>query len=145
MNGNYEGDVTVGECWSALSDDPDAFLIDVRTAAEWTYVGVPQAPAGGKPPVLAEWQSYPSMQADPAGFVAGLARHVRDNGGTEQSRLFFLCRSGARSMASAAAMTGAGFARCFNVLDGFEGPPDGHGHRGTVAGWKAEGLPWSQR
>jgi adenylosuccinate synthase len=32
----------------------------------------------------------------------------------------------------------------FNVADGFEGPVDAEGHRGTVAGWKAEGLPWRQ-
>jgi len=39
----------------------------------------------------------------------------------------------------------AGFPRAFNVADGFEGPVDQEGHRGTVAGWKADGLPWRQR
>ncbi|KAB0682822.1 rhodanese-like domain-containing protein [Aureimonas leprariae] len=144
MSGNYEGDVTVDECWSALSDDPEAFLIDVRTAAEWTYVGVPVAPADARQPVFAEWQSFPSMQADPA-FADKLGRHILGSGGTHDTRLYFLCRSGARSMATAAAMTAAGFAHCFNVIDGFEGPVDESGHRGRAAGWKAEGLPWQQR
>ena len=144
MSGPYKGDVSVAECWSAVTADPDAFLVDVRTAAEWTYVGVPLAPPGARQPVLLEWQSYPSMRVDPA-FVGTLSERVRAAGGSESSPLFFLCRSGARSAASAAAMTAAGFANCFNVRHGFEGPPDGEGHRGTAAGWKAEGLPWAQR
>ena len=144
MSANYAGDVTAGDCWSVLSEDPDAFLIDVRSAAEWTFVGVPDAPADARPPVLAEWQSFPAMAVDPT-FAATLEGRSRASGGTPESRLYFLCRSGARSMAGAAAMTAAGFRRCFNVLDGFEGPVDADGHRGAVAGWKAAGLPWSQR
>jgi rhodanese-related sulfurtransferase len=144
MSGNYEDDVTVTDCWSALSSDPDAFLIDVRTSAEWNFVGVPQTPGDARPAILAEWQTYPAMSVD-AGFAERLSQHILENGGSRESRLFFLCRSGARSMSSAAAMTAAGFAHCFNVLGGFEGPVDADGHRGTVAGWKAEGLPWSQR
>ncbi|WP_152046699.1 rhodanese-like domain-containing protein [Aureimonas psammosilenae] len=144
MSGNYEDDVTVTDCWSALSSDPDAFLIDVRTSAEWNFVGVPTTPGDSHPVLLAEWQSYPSMAVDPS-FVEDVTQHILRSGGTKESRLFFLCRSGARSMASAGALTGAGFLHCFNVLGGFEGPVDPDGHRGTVAGWKAEGLPWSQR
>jgi len=33
----------------------------------------------------------------------------------------------------------------YNVADGFEGNPDGSGHRGQIAGWKASGLSWRQR
>jgi len=50
--------------------------------------------------------------------------------------------SGARSQSAGQA---AGFAHAFNVADGFEGPVDGAGHRGSAAGWKASGLPWRQR
>ena len=39
----------------------------------------------------------------------------------------------------------AGFTHAYNVAEGFEGGPDGAGHRGTIAGWKAHGLPWRQR
>ena len=38
-------------------------------------------------------------------------------------------------------MTEQGFGPCYNVAGGFEGPPDGDRHRGTVGGWKAAGLP----
>jgi rhodanese-related sulfurtransferase len=56
----------------------------------------------------------------------------------------FLCRSGVRSRDAAIAMTAAGFKACYNVASGFEGDKDAAGHRGTVSGWKVDGLPWMQ-
>ncbi|MCC4299939.1 rhodanese-like domain-containing protein [Aurantimonas coralicida] len=144
MNGEYKGDVTPKECWAALADTPDAVLVDVRTVAEWSYVGVPQLAPLGKAAILQEWQSFPSMAVDPD-FAAKLARRIESEGGTRDTPVFFLCRSGVRSIASAVALTGAGYTNCFNVLDGFEGPPDEEAHRGRKAGWKAEGLPWVQK
>ena len=124
----------------ALREDSQAQLIDVRTDAEWTYVGIPDLTDAGKRPVLIPWQVFPSMQVNQA-FVDGLRRA----GATPDTKLYFICRSGARSLAAAQAASAAGFAHAYNVADGFEGPPDEEGHRGTVAGWKAEGLPWQQR
>ena len=144
MDRSYEADVSVSECWAQLSADPDSFLIDVRTSAEWSFVGLPLLPQPGASPILVEWQSYPSMAVDP-GFAARVDAAVSAKGGTSASKLYFLCRSGARSMGSAAALTAASFAHCFNIADGFEGPPDEEGHRGRVAGWKAAGLPWVQK
>ncbi|TFF19808.1 rhodanese-like domain-containing protein [Jiella endophytica] len=144
MAQGYEGDVTAQQCWSALSDDPSAVLVDVRTAAEWTYVGIPDLSPVGKTPVLAEWQSFPSMAVDPH-FAERVAGALAEGSHDASSRVFLLCRSGVRSIAAARALTAAGYEHCFNVLDGFEGPPDENGHRGTRAGWKAEDLPWLQR
>jgi rhodanese-related sulfurtransferase len=50
-----------------------------------------------------------------------------------------------RSLAAAEAARAAGFPNVYNIADGFEGPPDGAGHRGATSGWKAEGLPWRQK
>ncbi|HZF36618.1 MAG TPA: rhodanese-like domain-containing protein, partial [Candidatus Angelobacter sp.] len=61
-----------------------------------------------------------------------------------EAPIFFLCRSGARSRAAAMAMTQAGYARCYNIANGFEGNHDAERHRGKAAGWKADGLPWTQ-
>jgi rhodanese-related sulfurtransferase len=58
--------------------------------------------------------------------------------------VLLLCRSGGRSRAAAIALTGAGFKACYNIVEGFEGDRDGLGHRGSVGGWKAAGLPWRQ-
>ena len=128
------------QVWSALRDDPQAQLVDVRTDAEWTYVGLPDLAAAGKQPVLIPWQIFPKMEVN-AGFVDQL----KQAGFTPEHHIYFLCRSGVRSLAAARAAEAAGFARTYNVADGFEGNPDGDGHRGQVAGWKAEGLPWRQR
>ena len=144
MNRSYKGDVTPAECWSALDSDEPAFLVDVRTSAEWNFVGFPLAPAGRPQPLFAEWQTYPSMSID-GSFAPRVAEAIKAAGGSETSPVYFLCRSGARSMASASALTGLGFENCYNVLDGFEGPPDDEGHRGQIAGWKAAGLPWRQK
>jgi len=58
--------------------------------------------------------------------------------------LFFICRSGSRSLAAAKAMAAAGYRACHNVAGGFEGPLDDERHRGYAEGWKAAGLPWLQ-
>lgn len=145
MSHPYEGDVSVEACWSALQADPDTFLVDVRTSAEWNFVGFAEVPETAHDPIFAEWQSYPAMSVDVGAFTARVGGAIQAAGGSPQSRVFFLCRSGARSMSSAAALTAAGFQHCFNVLDGFEGPMSAEGHRGEVAGWKAAGLPWRQK
>jgi len=133
-------DVSPADAWAALQSEPDAVLVDVRTDAEWTFVGVPDLASAGKQPVLIPWQVYPSMQVNGA-----FAEHLRRSGVTPLSKVFYLCRSGARSLAAAQAAQAAGFPNAANVADGFEGPPDAAGHRGAVAGWKADGLPWRQR
>ena len=114
-------------------------LIDVRTRAEWNYVGLPDLEKLAKKPALLEWQVFPSMQPNPE-FVAALSSALPD----KETPLLFLCRSGARSAAAAKAMTAAGYSTCLNVADGFEGPLDGSAKRGTAGGWKAAGLPWRQ-
>ena len=128
------------QTWEALQADANAQLVDVRTDAEWNFVGVPDLGTVGKQPILIPWQVYPSMQRN-----GGFEDHLKQAGLTEDHRIYFICRSGARSMAAAEAAKAAGFPHVFNVADGFEGPPDGEGHRGLSAGWKAGGLPWRQR
>jgi rhodanese-related sulfurtransferase len=127
----------------ARAGEPGATLIDVRTAAEWNYVGLPDVSALGAHLQRVEWQSFPSGVVNPA-FVETLKSTLSKQGASEDAPLFFICRSGARSASAAAAMTAAGYARCYNVAGGFEGPRDAEGHRGTVEGWKAAGLPWVQ-
>ncbi len=135
----YAGDVAPATAWKILSENRDAVLIDVRTRAEWNYVGLPELASIGKQPALLEWQVFPSMQPNPE-FVSALGSACAD----KDAPLLFLCRSGARSAAAAKAMTAAGYSTCLNVADGFEGPLDANGKRGSAAGWKATGLPWRQ-
>jgi len=133
-------DVAPQQTWQALADNADAQLVDVRTDAEWTYVGLPEISGLGKRVVLIAWQAFPTGAPNPH-FLQQLAAA----GLTDGNDIYFICRSGARSLAAAESARAAGFQRVYNVADGFEGPPDEHGHRGCVAGWKASRLPWRQR
>jgi rhodanese-related sulfurtransferase len=139
----YAGDVTADEAYTLLSKDPASLLIDVRTHAEWAYVGVPDLSKVGKEVLFVEWQQYPGM-AVRSDFAEEVAKDLRERGVEEDAPVLFLCRSGVRSRAAAVALTEVGFTRCFNISGGFEGPPDGNRHRGLCDGWKAKGLPWIQ-
>lgn len=136
---SFAGDIPVEEAWAVLRDEPDATLIDVRTDAEWSYVGVPDLTGLGKQPLLVSWQRFPDMAIN-AEFIEMLHRA----GLSLDAANLFICRSGARSRAAALAMAAEGFSRCYNVAEGFEGDKDASQHRGTTGGWKAAGLPWMQ-
>ncbi len=143
MMRGYFNDATPQEAWDALAKEPGATLVDVRTAAEWNYVGLPDISQTGAPLHRIEWQSFPSGAVN-ASFVETLSDALEVDGVSRGAPLYFICRSGARSASAAAAMTAAGYTRCFNVAGGFEGTRDAEGHRGSVDGWKAAGLPWVQ-
>ena len=135
--------VDVETTWQSLVSRPGAQLIDVRTRAEWTYVGIPDLGAIGKRAVLVEWQTFPDQTVDPR-FAERLASELKALGAQLNDDLFFICRSGGRSLAAAKAMAEAGYRACHNVAGGFEGPLDDERHRASVGGWKAAGLPWYQ-
>ncbi|MEI2731612.1 MAG: rhodanese-like domain-containing protein [Dermatophilaceae bacterium] len=135
---DYAGDLSPTDTYAALAADERAVLVDVRTAAEWTYVGLPDLTPIGKQALTVEWQHYPAGTLN-AAFVDDLLE-----AGVEPGQpVYFLCRSGVRSVHAATAATAAGLGPAYNVLDGFEGPHDGAHHR-TVSGWKVAGLPWRQ-
>lgn len=140
---SYADDVDAQAAYDALAADPAAQLVDVRTREEWSFVGVPDLGGLGKQPVLIEWQSLPAMQVA-ADFLDRLKAELAGRGVAEDAPLYFLCRSGVRSAAAAAAATASGFGPSYNIAGGFEGPPDHDRHRGAVDGWKARGLPWVQ-
>ena len=121
-----------------LTAHPDTVLVDVRTDAEWRFVGVPDISALGRDVVYVEWNRTDGSHND--GFVDDLTA----SGVTPGERpVVFLCRSGNRSIGAAESATAAGIAPSYNMLDGFEGNLDAQQHRGGT-GWKAVGLPWVQ-
>ena len=139
MSGQYAGDVTSQEAWKVLERDPKAVLLDVRTDAEWSYVGLPDLSVLEKRTLRVSWQEYPGLSINPD-FVA----EVASQGLASDQPLLIICRSGVRSRHAAIALTARGYSRCYNVSDGFEGGHDEQRHRGARDGWKAAGLPWGQ-
>ena len=135
----YAGDVSVAEAWQQLTSDPRAQLVDVRTLAEWNFVGLPDLSSLGRQVHCIEWQDFPSGARNP-GFVTEASQALND----KDAPVLLLCRSGGRSRAAAIALTQAGFRHAFNIAGGFEGDADEEGHRGNRNGWKAANLPWRQ-
>ena len=126
----YSGALTPNEANEVWQLAPGAKLVDVRTRAEWDWVGrIPGA-------IEIEWISYPGNQPN-NDFLAQLKRQV-----DSESLVMFLCRSGMRSQKAACLATEAGYAECFNILEGFEGDVDASGQRGKIGGWRKAGLPW---
>jgi len=134
----YARDVSPVDTYVALQTEADAVLVDVRTQAEWSYVGMPDLSGIGKRAIFLEWQRFPDGRLN-----EGFLEQLREAGVSEGVPIYFLCRSGARSASAAVAATAVGLGPAYNISDGFEGPLDEDGHR-TVTGWKAAGLPWRQ-
>ena len=138
-DGAYAGDRDLKESWGILRKDANAVLVDVRTDAEFSFVGVPDLASLGKETKFISWILFPSNKANPE-FLKQLAVAAPDR----DTQVLFLCRSGVRSRFAAAAATEAGYCHCYNILEGFEGDKDPAGHRSTVGGWKLADLPWVQ-
>jgi rhodanese-related sulfurtransferase len=136
---DYAGDLSAAEAWAKLSGDARAQLVDVRTVAEWNFVGLPDVSSLGRQVHCVEWQLFPTGEQN-AAFVSEVTQALND----KEAPVLLLCRSGARSRAAAIALTNAGFRQAFNIADGFEGSVDADGHRGVRNGWKAANLPWRQ-
>ena len=128
----YAGALTPAEAHEVWRQVPGATLVDVRTRAEWDFVGrIPGA-------VEIELLTYPGNRPNPE-FPSELRAKVDQN-----APALFICRSGGRSNNAAAIAAQAGYGAAYNVLEGFEGDRDPQGHRNTVGGWRAAGLPWTQ-
>ena len=126
----YAGDISPELAWQWVQGD-EAVLVDVRTDAEREWVGfVPGA-------VPVAWKQWPGMAVNPR-FDAAVQEAA--SGG---KKLVMLCRSGVRSIAAAQRATELGL-EAYNILEGFEGDPDGEAHRGQKGGWRHHGLPWRQ-
>lgn len=128
-------ELTLDEAWSLLSDEPTAILIDVRTKAEWNFVGTPDLSSIDKSVRLVEWITFPGGEPNPD-FLAEATAELDPT-----QPVLLLCRSGARSLAAAGALREAGFATTYNVVAGFEGDLDSDKHR--QGGWN-DHLPWTQ-
>lgn len=128
----YEGALLPQEAYQLWKEAPNAQLVDVRTRAEWDWVG--RIPGAAEIELL----MYPGSQPNPA-FLTALTQKVG-----KDALVMFICRSGGRSHNAAMLAMQAGYAECYNVLEGFEGARDASGHRNTQGGWRAAGLPWSQ-
>lgn len=126
----YAGDVSPQLAYKWWRND-EAVLVDVRCDAERQWVGfIPGA-------IPLAWKQWPGMAIN-GDFDAGIKAAVPPG-----KKALLLCRSGVRSKSAARRAAELGI-DAYNVLEGFEGPPDESGHRGKRGGWRLHGLPWRQ-
>src|ERR1700761_1734959 len=92
----YAGDISAAEAWERLRADPKAQLLDVRTLAEWNFVGLPDLSSLHRRVHCVEWQSFPGGSRNPAFVVE--ARKALDD---PETQVLLICRSGARSRSAA--------------------------------------------
>ena len=135
--GRFLGDISSAQVWQNLQHEAVAVLVDIRTRAEWTFVGGPDLSSLGKSLLQVEWLVFPTMERNPR-FV----RELQAQDITPGQLVYLICRSGIRSRDAAEFLAERGYTT-YNVADGFEGPIDDNGHRGA-SGWRAEQLPWRQ-
>ena len=139
------GEVLPSDAWKILETEKNARLIDVRTQAEWNFVGVPDLSELGQALICVEWASFPGMSKNPR-FADAVIEALGDEA---PDKLLFLCRSGVRSLHAAGAVAVrlhelGRAADCINVAEGFEGDLNSQGQRGIRNGWKHRGLAWRQ-
>ena len=132
INAPYSGSLLPSEANQLLGLAPGAKIVDVRSKAEFDFVGrIPGA-------VEIEWATYPGMKPNP-NFMAALEQQV-----DKEALVMFICRSGARSHLAAVSAEQAGYNEVYNILEGFEGDKDTKEHRNSINGWRVGGLPWIQ-
>jgi rhodanese-related sulfurtransferase len=113
---------------------PNTYLIDVRSVAEYVFVGHPEM--AYNTPLMFWNEEQASMERNPE-FLEDLRQRFK-----KTDRLIFLCRSGGRSAQAARMAQASGFNDVYNVERGFEGEKNRDGYR-TVNGWKNSGLPYT--
>ncbi len=130
----YAGAVTPAEAYALLMADPAIKIVDVRTDAERDWIGSVNVPELQHAEI--QWSFYPSGKGNP-----DFMKQLTAVAGADDV-ILFLCRSGVRSRHAAKLAHEHGYAHCFDILEGFEGDKDDHGHRKTLGGWCKAGLPW---
>ena len=135
---NFE--ITSLEAWQMLQADNKACIVDVRTVAEWSFVGIPDLSSIGRELHQISWRLYPSMCIN-QDFAQQLLYFVKKD---KQAKLLFLCRSGHRSAEAREYAVELGYKNSYNIIDGFEGKINKYAHRNNINGWRHNNLPWVQ-
>ena len=142
------GEIDPTGAYNKLVSCSKSFLIDVRSQAEWNFVGFPNSVKMQNDVVFCEWASYPKMTKNPTFLEELLSKIYFRN----VKNLYFLCRSGARSFQAASEVKSLilhsyqefSEISLFNVTHGFEGDLSEDSKRGKLNGWKCSNLPWRQ-
>ena len=121
-----------------LQNNPQALFVDVRSKAEYKYVGYPENS------ILIPWIDDPDWQPNPEAFSDSVMQELDDREYLLNTEIILICRSGYRSNDALKCLENKGFTQVSHVASGFEGDLDENDHRGNLNGWRHDGMPWSQ-
>ena len=138
-------EVSPTEAYELATTDPDVYILDVRTAAEWKWVGHPGRNKEGEGALLEGKVFQVSWFLEHRGKMVVNRSFLRDVdelfGRDPLVTLILVCRSGTRGDYAAPDLLNAGY-KVLNMVPAFEGIIDEKGYR-SVNGWKIDGLPYS--
>ena len=121
-----------------LQDNPQALFVDVRSKAEYKYVGFPENS------ILIPWIDDPDWEPNAEAFSDSVMQELDGRENLLNTEIILICRSGFRSNEALKCLENKGFTQVSHVASGFEGDLDENDHRGNLNGWRHDGMPWSQ-
>ena len=121
-----------------LQNNPQALFVDVRSKAEYKYVGYPENS------ILIPWIDDPDWEPNPEAFSEAVMQELDGRENLSDTEIILICRSGFRSNEALKCLENKGFTQVSHVASGFEGDLDENDHRGNLNGWRHDGMPWSQ-
>ncbi len=130
-------EVTPLAAYKRLTENKDAMLIDCRTEREWEIIGVPDLSEIHKSLVKIELMRQ-DQSVNPA-FIEQITELAQ-----QDTPLYLICRSGARSAAACQMLLEAGFIDVTNVAEGFEGNSQNKNNPEIIGGWQSHNLPWQK-
>ena len=121
-----------------IQNNPQALFVDVRSKAEYKYVGFPENS------ILIPWIDDPDWEPSPEMFSDLVIQELDGRENLLNTEIILICRSGFRSNEALKCLENKGFTQVSHVASGFEGDLDENDHRGNLNGWRHDGMPWSQ-
>ena len=121
-----------------LQNNPQALFVDVRSKAEYKFVGFPENS------IQIPWIDDPDWEPNPEAFSDAVMQELDGRENLSDTEIILICRSGFRSNEALKCLENKGFTQVSHVASGFEGDLDENDHRGNLNGWRHDGMPWSQ-
>jgi rhodanese-related sulfurtransferase len=138
--------VSPSQAYNLATSNPNVYILDVRTASEWEWVGHPGenklgegSELAGKVVNVPYLIDYKGTRIVNPSFLSDVQEIF---GGNPDVVLILMCRTGQRGVDGGKLLEEAGF-QAMNMLTGFEGGIDSRGYRTTAKGWKNEHLPYT--
>ena len=126
-------DVTPQDAFKMLQN-PSTYIVDVRSIAEYVFVGHPEMAANIP---LLFWSENDMKMVSNENFIEDIKARYKP-----EDTLILMCRSGGRSTRAMKLLEANGFKSLFNMKFGFEGEKNPQGYR-LKNGWKNSGLPYT--